>query len=108
MKSSRHPAHSTHSTRSTQRRSQRTRQRITAHAHRDYEECPWCHKLFSIYRGSQTRHIKPCKVKYEARVREEARSRAERIETPTPDPYTPILSDVEMETDDISTGMDAP
>ena len=104
MKLSHRPAHSSASTHSAQRRSQRTRQQIITHAQRDYTECPWCHKLFSIYRGSSTRHIEPCKAKYEARVREEARARAERITTPTPDPYTPVLSEAEMDIDDISIG----
>jgi len=96
MKCSHHPARSNASTCSTQWQSQRTRQQIAIHAQRDYEECPWCHKLFSTYRGSSIRHIKPCKAKYNTRAHEEARSRAEQIRTPTPDPYTPVLSEVEI------------
>ena len=38
-------------------------------------------------------------------MQEKARIEAERIETPTPDPYTPVLSDEEMEVEDVSTGM---
>jgi len=104
MKPSHHSTHSNASTRSTRRRSQRTCQQIATHTQRDYEECPWCHKLFSIYRSSSIRHIKPCKAKYEARAREEARSQAEQIATPTPDPYTPVLSEVEMDVDDVDIG----
>lgn len=101
MKPSHRP---THAARPPQRRSQRTRQQITEHTRRDYEECPWCHRLFSTYRSSHTRHIEPCKAKHETRAREEAMSRAERVDTPIPDPYTPVLSDVEMDTEDASTG----
>jgi len=104
MKCSHHPARSNTSTGSTQRQSQQTRQQIAIHAQRDYEECPWYHKLFLTYHGSSIRHIEPCKAKYNTRAHEEARSQAERIRTPTPDPYTPVLSEVEMDVDDVDIG----
>ena len=96
---------STRSTRSTQRQSQRTRQRIAAHAERDYYNCPRCQRLFLQYHGSHKRHIRSCTAKYEARVQKEARSQAERIETPTPDPYTPVLTDTEVDVEDIGTSV---
>ena len=99
------PRYPTGPTRSTQRRSQRTRERMTVPARKDYEECPWCHKLFSVYRSSYTRHVRPCKVKYEAQVQEAARAQAERIETPTPEPYTPLFSDIETDNEDIGIGV---
>ena len=94
-----------HSTRSAQRRSQRTRQQTATRIDEDYYHCPHCQKLFSRYHGSHKRHITSCVAKYEARVQEKARIEAERIETPTPDPYTPVLSDEEMEVEDVGTDM---
>jgi len=95
-------------TRSTQRQSQRTRQQIVAHNKRDYYDCPRCRKLFPRYHGSHKRHIRSCIAKHEARVQEEARFQAERIETPTPDPYSPVLTDAEIDTEDVGTGMQSP
>ena len=43
--------------------------------------------------------------KYEARAQQEERSWANRITTPTPEPYTPILTDVEEDIEDASTGV---
>jgi len=38
-------------------------------------------------------------------VQEEARLQAEQVETPTPDPYTPVLTDAEMDLEDVGTGV---
>ena len=97
------PMRSTHSTRSTQRQSQRTRRKIATHAEKDYYDCPRCRKLFPRYHGSHKRHVRSCITKHRIRAWEVARSQAERIETPTPDPYTPVLSDAEMDSGDIDT-----
>ena len=90
----------TRSSRATQRQSQRTRKRIAAHVKDDYYDCPRCRKLFTRYHGSHKRHIISCEAKYTALAQEEAKSRAERVETPTPDPYTPVLTDVEIDAED--------
>jgi hypothetical protein len=34
----------------------------------------------------------------------QSRSRVEWVETPTPDPYTPVLTDTEMDVEDVGTG----
>jgi len=99
------PMHSTRSTHSTQQWSQHTRQQIAKHAEKDYYDCPCCQRLFPQYHGSHKRHIRSCIAKYRIWALEEARSQAERIETPTPDPYTPILSDAEVDMEDIGTGV---
>jgi uncharacterized C2H2 Zn-finger protein len=73
---------------------------------KDFYDCPLCGKLFERRRGAHKRHMRSCIAKHEARVREEARSLAERIETPTPDPYTPILAQgAEMDVEDAGTGV---
>ena len=48
-----------------------------------------------LYHGSHKCHIKSCEAKYTASAREEARLQVEWIETPTPDPYTPVPTDDE-------------
>ena len=98
-----HTARSTRSTWSTQRQSQWTRQQISTHAERDYYNCPRCKKLFLRYHGSHKRHIRTCIAKYKA-LEQKERSQAEWIETPTPDPYTPIPTDAEMDAEDTATG----
>ena len=52
------------------------------------------------YHGSHRRHIKSCQAKHAALAQEEARLQAEQVETPTPDPYTPVHSDTEMDVED--------
>ena len=99
------PMYSTRSTRSTQRQSQRTRQQVARHTEKDYYDCPRCRKLFPRYHGSHRRHIRSCIAKHKIRAWEAARSQAGWIETPTPDPYTPILSDAEMDTGDVGTSV---
>lgn len=89
------------STHLTQRQSQRTRKRAIACVEDDFYDCPRCRKLFTRYHGSHKRHIKSCKVKYEALAQEEARLRAGWIKTPTPGPYTPVPADVGMEAEDM-------
>jgi len=86
------------STRSSQRQSQRTRQQIVTRAV-DFYECPQCRGLFTLYHGSYKRHTKSCEAKYAARAREDARLCAERIDTPTPDPYSPVPTDIEVGVD---------
>ena len=93
------------STRLAQRRSQRTRQQVAAHAEQDFYDCPRCHNLFLRYHGSHKRHIRSCIAKHEAQVQKEARSRAERVATPTPEPYTPTITDAEMDNEDTSIGV---
>jgi hypothetical protein len=51
------------------------------------------------YHSSHKRHIKSCEARCEALVQEEAGLQIRRVETPTPDPYTPILTDAEMNTE---------
>ena len=55
-----------------------------------------------LYHGSHKRHIKSCEAKYTASAREEARLQVEWIETPTPDPYTPVPTDDEMGAEDLA------
>jgi len=95
----------TRSTRSSRRQSQRVRQQLATHAEQDYYDCPRCGKLFPRYHGSHKRHIRSCIAKCEAQAQREAKSQAERIETPTPEPYTPIFTDTEMDAEDLSTGV---
>jgi uncharacterized C2H2 Zn-finger protein len=92
------------STRSTKRQSQRTRRRLATQVERDFYDCPRCGKLFERRRGAHKRHIKSCIAKHEAHAQEKVRSRVERVETPTPDPYTPVLTDTEMDVEDVGTG----
>lgn len=93
------------STRSAQRRSQRTRKQIATHAENDYYNCPRCKKLFPRYHGSHKRHIKSCVAKCNARAQEEAARQAEQVETPTPELYTPVLTDDERDDEGVSIGM---
>ena len=97
--------HFMHFTCSTQRQSQQTRQHIVTHNKQDYYDCPHCQKLFPQYHGSHKCHIKLCIAKFQARAQEEARSRAEWIETPTPEPYTPIPTDAETDNEDLETSV---
>ena len=90
-------------TRSTKRQSQRTRQQLAAQITKDYYDRTLCGKLFEQRHGAHKRHMRSCISKHEARVREEAMLQAERIETPTPDPYSPILSDAEVAVEDTGT-----
>ena len=83
---------------SSQRRSQRTRKQALNRVEDDFYDCPRCRKLFARYHGSHKRHIKSCEAKYAALEQEEGRLWAERIETPTPDPYTPVCTDAEIDT----------
>ena len=92
-------------THSAKRQSQQTRQRLATHTEKDFYDCPLCGRLFKRRRGTHKRHIRSCIAKHEARVREDARTRAERVEIPTPDPYTAILTSTEI--DDGSTGTGA-
>ena len=94
--------HAPHSTCSTQRQSQRVHRQIAIHVNNDFYDCPQCQKLFTRYHGAHKRHIKSCEAKYAAQVEEEARSLAEQIRTPTPDPYTPIPTDIEVDSEDTS------
>ena len=91
-----------HSTHLTQRQSQRVRRQIAICVNNDFYDCPRCRKLFTRYHGAHKHHIKSCEAKYAAQVEEEARSLAERIRTPTPDPYTPIPTDIEVDSEDTS------
>jgi uncharacterized C2H2 Zn-finger protein len=94
--------HTRRSTRSTQRQSQRTRKQIVTRVEDNFYGCPRCGRLFTLYHGSHKRHINSCKAKYAAQAQEAARLQAERIETPTPDPYTPISTDIEMDSEDMA------
>jgi len=95
----------TRSTRSAKRQLQRARQQLATQINKDFYHCPLCGKLFGRHRGAHKRHIRSCIAKHEAHVQEEARLRAERVETPTPDPYTPVLTDAEMDLEDVGTGV---
>ena len=95
-----HASRSTRSTRLTQRLSQRTRKQAATLVKDDFYECPRCWKLLTRYHGSHRRHIPSCEAKYAALAQEKARLLAEQVETPTPEPYTPVLTDMEMDTRD--------
>ena len=92
-------------TRSVQRRSQQIRQQIATHTGKDYYHCPRCQKLFSQYHGAHKRHIKSCIAKFKAQAQEESLSKTEWIETPTPEPYTPVLTGEEMNAEDFGSGV---
>lgn len=94
-----HASRSTRSTRSTQRLSQRTRKQAATLVKDDFYECPRCRKLLTCYHGSHRRHIPSCEAKYAALAWEKARLLVERVETPTPEPYTPVLTGTEMDTE---------
>lgn len=92
-------------TRSVQRRSQQIRQQIATRTEKDYYHCPRCQKLFSQYHGAHKCHIKSCIAKFKAQAQEESLSKAEWIETPTPEPYTPVLTGEEMNAEDFGSGV---
>ena len=97
MPPARGSTHSARLTRATQRRSQRTRKQAATLIKDDFYECPRCQKLLTRYHESHKRHIASCEAKYTALAQEEARLHAERVETPTPEPYSPVLTDTEMD-----------
>jgi hypothetical protein len=84
-------------TRSTQRQSQRSRKRVAVHAKDDFYECPRCRNFYMLYHGSYKRHARTCKVDH---VAQEEVLQAQRVETPTPEPYTPVLTESEMDAED--------
>jgi hypothetical protein len=48
-----------------------------------------------------TGYLGPCP---QCHAQEKVRSWVERVETPTPDLYTPVLTDTEMDVEDVGTG----
>jgi len=84
------------STTKHQRTTQNSRLNAVQQGRRGFGRCEICRRLFSLYRGSKTRHENVCKQREERQKFKAARIQAER-RTPTPQPYTPITSSPEVE-----------
>ena len=57
------------------------------------------------YHSSHKHHIKSCEAKYAALTQEEVRLQAGQIEIPTPEPHTPILTDAEIDIEDLGSSV---
>jgi len=88
----------TRSTTKHRRETQNSRRDAIRQGRRGFSRCERCGGLFSLYRGSETRHENACRQREEQRKLREAQIQAER-QTPTPQPYTPMASSPEIESE---------